>query len=97
MDYIYVMSYAETINDTDVPVNLSRDEIVTMLENERQRAVSLGDSRLVAMYDNVIHNYATTLKQNRGNKYVRMADGSRRWVTNEEARALLDKPRKERV
>lgn len=36
------------------------------------------------------------VKQTDGHKLVRMADGSRKWLTNEEAEPLLKLPRAER-
>lgn len=36
-------------------------------------------------------------KQNNANKLVRMADGSRKWLPNDEAVELLKLPRKQRV
>ena len=85
------------MGNNETTIHLSREEVATMLEAERQRAVALNDERLIAMYDSVIHYYGKALQQNRSAKNVRMADGSRRWLPKGEAEKLLSLPRKDRV
>lgn len=85
---------------------LSREEIVELLKTERECVIrsstcnhkcsecvlSRDADKLVAMYDYVIKTYGTLQKQNKACKYVRMADGSRKFVPNEKAAKLLKLP-----
>ena len=92
-------------------VGISRKEILELLQTERE-CVSRADTcnrdcarcslvrdtdKLLAMYDAVIKTYQWHLKQNGDHKLVRMADGSRKWLPNDEAVELLKLPRKQRV
>lgn len=78
-------------------VSLSRDEIVEMLNTERERAVRDGSQNLVAMYDAVLKMYGTMSRQNKEGKLVRMADGSRKWMPLNKAAQLLKLPVKARI
>jgi len=89
-------------------VGISRKEILELLQAEKERvlredaenpysAKTRDSSKLIAMYDAVIKTYQWHIKQNNANKLVRMADGSRRWLPNDEAVELLKLPRKQRV
>lgn len=51
---------------------------------------------LDATLDSTIKVYASVLEQNKSGKYVRMADGSRKWMRMEEAEKLLSVPRSKR-
>ena len=92
-------------------ISLSRKEILELLQTERE-CVSRANTcnrdcakcslvrdtdKLLAMYDAVIKTYQWHLKQNNANKLVRMADGSRKWVSNAEAVELLKLPRNMRT
>ncbi len=77
-----------------------------LLKNEREcalRSVSCDKNcakcplardadKLVAMYDSAIKVYSKLLKQNKECKNVRMADGSRKFIPNKQAEALLKLP-----
>lgn len=52
---------------------------------------------LVRAYDSAIKAYSTVIGQNKTGKYVRMADGSRRWLKTEEAEKMLSIPRSSRT
>lgn len=92
-------------------VRLSREEVLDLLKTERE-CVSRADrcdrdcekcplvrdtADLLAMYDAVIKYYGNHVLQNQKGKYVRMADGSRKWLPNEEAEKLLKLPLSERT
>lgn len=94
-----------------VNVRLSREEVLDLLKTERE-CVSRADrcdrncekcplvrdtADLLAMYDAVIKYYGNHVLQNQKGKYVRMADGSRKWLPNEEAEKLLKLPLSERT
>ena len=92
--------------NTAKKVKLSRDEIVSLLKTERECILRSGScdhkclecslyrgaDRLLAMYDSVIKFYGKSQKQNKECKYVRMADGSRKFIPNKQAEALLKLP-----
>jgi hypothetical protein len=87
-------------------VSLSRNEIIDLLKNERECVIrsdkcnrecakcplARDADKLVAMYDSVIKIYSKLLKQNKECKNVRMADGSRKFIPNKQAEALLKLP-----
>ena len=79
-------------NSKPKKVSLSRDEIVEMLNTERERAVRNGSQNLVAMYNAVLKMYGTMSRQNKEGKLVRMADGSRKWMSTENAMEFLKLP-----
>lgn len=90
--------------------NLTRKEILELLKNERECVIRaetcdrdcskcplVRDSgKLIAMYDAVIKCYTSVMKQNRKGKYVHMADGTRKWFSNEKAAEMLALPIGER-
>ena len=92
-------------------VSLTRKEIMELLKTERECVIRAGHcdrncarcdllrdpSKLIAMYDSVIKIYGRMMKQNADGKNVRMADGSRKWFSNEEAEALLKIPVNQRL
>lgn len=86
----------KTATDKVAKVSLSRDEIVEMLKLERDNAIRENSPRRIAMYDAVISMHATYIRQSRGAKLVRMADGSRKWMPAEKAMEFLKLPVSER-
>lgn len=89
---------------------LSREEVLELLKNERECVIRAktcdrdcakcplvrDTDKVIAMYDAVIKYYGYHVTQNQKGKYVRMADGSRKWLPNEEADKLLKIPLNER-
>ncbi len=92
-------------------IHLSREEVLELLKNERECVIRADKcdrdcakcplvrdtKRLIAMYDAVIKYYSYHVTQNQKGKYVRMADGTRKWFTNEKAAELLKLPLQQRV
>ena len=96
------------VANPDKPIELSRKEILELLQAEKERIIREDDEnpylaktrdsrRLIAMYDAVIANYKGHIKQNDDHKLVRMADGSRKWMPKDRAAELLKLPRDKRV
>lgn len=57
---------------------------------------SVDNESMVGVYDAVIKLYASTMKQNKNGKCVRMADGTRKWLPMDIAEKLLKLPTEER-
>ena len=90
---------------------LTRQEVLDLLQTERECVIRaetcsrdcskcslVRDSKkLIAMYDVVIKLYKSVMKQNRKGKYVHMADGTRKWLSNEKAAEMLKLPIPQRV
>lgn len=90
---------------------LTRKEVLDLLQTERECVIRaetcsrdcskcslVRDSKkLITMYDVVIKLYKSVMKQNRKGKYVHMADGTRKWLSNEKAAEMLKLPIPQRV
>lgn len=90
---------------------LSREEVLELLKTERECVSRAGScdrncskcplvrdtDKLLAMYDTVIKYYGWHVAQNKNGRYVRMANGTRKWFPASEADALLQLPVKDRV
>ena len=91
----------DNCNGKNREIRLTREEIFDMLNSERDKALGVGDARLVAMYDNVIQSYVTKLKHIRdmngsGYKYVRFCNVQQRWVPARATEELCKVPIKKR-
>lgn len=91
----------ENCNGKHREIKLSREEIFTMLQAERDSAIASGDARRVALFDNVLQSYVTKLKTSRsmnehGYKYIRFGNVNQRWVPALAAEELTKVPIKNR-
>lgn len=79
---------------------MNRQAVIALLQRERGTVYGRysGDeaAEVSAMYDYVIDVMDRAMLQNRTGKLVRMADGTRKWFPNKEARRMLKRPREER-